>query len=260
MSVTAAALRELHRIHQQLAELRDRLERGPKQVRVREANVAQLDARLAEARDKTKQTQMAVDRKQLDLKAGEQKVVDLRVRWRKGPSLEPNWDVGEGYVVDIQGRPCVRTKVEIYPPADHPGVLTVGDTGRASAVGPTADGRTKPDVVLDVSAARFTNAAIVLYVVTFTLGSVIYPAYRVSARIWIETARLWPISGMFELKEQALAIGLGMLPFYWLVWKDPKDEETRMARVATTTILCVVVWYSFIAGHIVNNVRGLFGQ
>ena len=49
---------------------------------------------------------------------GGRKVVDLRVRWRKGPSLEPNWEVGEGYVVDIKGRPCVRTKVEIYPPAD----------------------------------------------------------------------------------------------------------------------------------------------
>jgi uncharacterized protein len=80
MSVTAAALRELHRIHQQLAELRDRLERGPKQVRAREANVAQLEQRLAEAREKAKQTQMAVDRKQLDLKSGEQKVVDLRVK------------------------------------------------------------------------------------------------------------------------------------------------------------------------------------
>ncbi|MCI0332025.1 MAG: phospholipase [Planctomycetes bacterium] len=80
MSITAAALRELHRIHQQLAELRDRLERGPKQVRARESNVAQLEARLAEARDKAKQTQMGVDRKQLDLKAGEQKVVDLRVK------------------------------------------------------------------------------------------------------------------------------------------------------------------------------------
>jgi predicted nucleic acid-binding Zn-ribbon protein len=80
MSITAAALRELHRIHQQLADLRDRLERGPKQVRAREANVAQLEARLTEARDKAKQTQMGVDRKQLDLKAGEQKVIDLRVK------------------------------------------------------------------------------------------------------------------------------------------------------------------------------------
>jgi predicted nucleic acid-binding Zn-ribbon protein len=80
MSITAAALRELHRIHQQLAELRDRLERGPKQVRVREGSVAQLETRLTEARDRAKQTQMGVDRKQLDLKAGEQKVVDLRVK------------------------------------------------------------------------------------------------------------------------------------------------------------------------------------
>ena len=111
-----------------------------------------------------------------------------------------------------------------------------------------------------VSAARFTNATIVIYLVTFALGSVIYPAYRVSARIWIETARLWPIIGMFEMKEQALAIGLGMLPFYWLVWRDPKDQETRTARLATTSILCAVVWYSFIAGHVVNNVRGLLGQ
>jgi len=111
-----------------------------------------------------------------------------------------------------------------------------------------------------VSAARFTNATIVLYVITFVLGGWIYPAYRVSARIWIETARLWPISGMFEMKEQALAIGLAMLPFYWLVWKDPRDEETRTARVATTSMLLVIVWYSFIAGHVVNNVRGLLGQ
>jgi predicted nucleic acid-binding Zn-ribbon protein len=80
MSITAAALRELHRIHQQLAELRDRLERGPRQVRAREANVVQIEARLTEARDRAKQTQMGVDRKQLDLKAGEQKVVDLRVK------------------------------------------------------------------------------------------------------------------------------------------------------------------------------------
>lgn len=80
MSITAAALRELHHIHQQLAELRDRLERGPRQVRAREASAAQLEARLAEAREKAKQTFLNVDRKQLDLKAGEQKVVDLRVK------------------------------------------------------------------------------------------------------------------------------------------------------------------------------------
>ena len=49
---------------------------------------------------------------------GDRKVIDLRVRWRKGPTLDPNWEVGEGYLVEIQGRPCVRTRVEIFPPPD----------------------------------------------------------------------------------------------------------------------------------------------
>lgn len=46
---------------------------------------------------------------------------------------------------------------EIYPPADHPGVLTVGDTSLSSALGPTADGRVKPDVILPATPSRFTG-------------------------------------------------------------------------------------------------------
>jgi predicted nucleic acid-binding Zn-ribbon protein len=80
MTVTAAALRELHSIHQQLAELHDRLERGPRQIRAREANAAQLQARVEEAQERVKQTQMAADRKQLDLRSGEQRIVDLRTK------------------------------------------------------------------------------------------------------------------------------------------------------------------------------------
>jgi uncharacterized protein len=80
MTVTAAALRELHRIHQQLAEMRDRLERGPRQIRARESNVTQQQTRIDEAQERVKQTQLAIDRKQLDLRAGEQRIIDLRVK------------------------------------------------------------------------------------------------------------------------------------------------------------------------------------
>jgi predicted nucleic acid-binding Zn-ribbon protein len=80
MALTAEALRELHRIHRQLAELRDRRERGPKQVAAREANLAKLTAALEQIRNTAKQTRLAVDRKQLDLKTGEQKIVDLRAK------------------------------------------------------------------------------------------------------------------------------------------------------------------------------------
>ncbi len=78
MTVTAAALRELHSIHRQLANLHDRLERGPRQVRSRAANVQQWEAQLAEAEERVKQTQLNIDRKQLDLKTGEQKITDLK--------------------------------------------------------------------------------------------------------------------------------------------------------------------------------------
>ena len=46
---------------------------------------------------------------------------------------------------------------EIYPPADAPGVLTIGDAGPASSSGPTLDGRTKPDAILEDSRADFTD-------------------------------------------------------------------------------------------------------
>jgi hypothetical protein len=45
-------------------------------------------------------------------------VVDLRVRWRKGRTLEPDWKVEHGYLVQVEGRPNVRTKLTIAPPAD----------------------------------------------------------------------------------------------------------------------------------------------
>ena len=45
-------------------------------------------------------------------------VIDLRVMWRKGRTLEPDWKVEHGYVVQVEGRPNVRTKLTIAPPAD----------------------------------------------------------------------------------------------------------------------------------------------
>ena len=49
---------------------------------------------------------------------------------------------------------------EIYPPADNALVLAVGDSDTASSVGPTADRRVKPDVVIEDSRAYFTNGEV----------------------------------------------------------------------------------------------------
>jgi hypothetical protein len=45
-------------------------------------------------------------------------VISLNVRWRKGQHLEPDWPIEHGYLVDIQGMPSIRTKLEIFPPRD----------------------------------------------------------------------------------------------------------------------------------------------
>jgi hypothetical protein len=54
-------------------------------------------------------------------KIGDRTIVELRVRWRKGQSLEPNWELNEGYLIEVEGRPTIRTKLEILPPPDFKG-------------------------------------------------------------------------------------------------------------------------------------------
>jgi len=80
MTVTAAALRDLHRIHRQLTDLRERLDRGPRQIKARQAGLDKLKEELAAARDAHLQAQKINDGKQLDLKTGEQRIVDLGVK------------------------------------------------------------------------------------------------------------------------------------------------------------------------------------
>jgi hypothetical protein len=49
---------------------------------------------------------------------------------------------------------------EIMPPADNPTVFTVGEQTEISSIGPTADGRIKPDAILDDATVTFTNGAV----------------------------------------------------------------------------------------------------
>jgi hypothetical protein len=46
-------------------------------------------------------------------------VVDLNVRWRKGQTLEPDWQLdSDGWVIQVDGRPSVTMKVGFLPPPD----------------------------------------------------------------------------------------------------------------------------------------------
>ncbi len=80
MTLTADALRELHRLHKQLSDLRERIQRGPKQIRARQANLAKMTEELAKLEAELKAARVRSDQKQLLLVSGEQKVEDLKVK------------------------------------------------------------------------------------------------------------------------------------------------------------------------------------
>ena len=110
-----------------------------------------------------------------------------------------------------------------------------------------------------VQGAGYAAAICVLWVVTFLFGAWIYTKYRMYVRIPIEQQGFWKTQGVFELKEHLAVIGLGSLPVYWLLWKDARNQDYAGARKWLTVLLAAMVWYMFLVGHIVNNVRG-FGS
>ncbi len=80
MAIHSVALRELHRIHTQLSDLRDRIERGPKQIRARQVIMATAEQKLAAVQQELKLARVAADQKNLQLKSGEAKIDDYKAK------------------------------------------------------------------------------------------------------------------------------------------------------------------------------------
>lgn len=77
LAVTADALRTLHRLHRQMADLRDQLAAGPRQLAARTKQLSAAEAAHATGLDEMKKAKMSVDQKQLQLRSAESKILDL---------------------------------------------------------------------------------------------------------------------------------------------------------------------------------------
>jgi hypothetical protein len=110
-----------------------------------------------------------------------------------------------------------------------------------------------------VSSTSYTNAIVVLFLITATLGAIIYPAYRLGIRVVLQDYHLSVPEGSFELKEHFVSIGAGLLPAYWYFWRQPLAPGRAGTRAALTTVLAFIVWWAFLVGHVLNNIRG-FGS
>jgi hypothetical protein len=108
-----------------------------------------------------------------------------------------------------------------------------------------------------VGSAHYANAVVALYLLQMILGGILYTNYRISVRLMLMTEHFLKSAGAFELKEHLVALGLGLLPAYWYYWHNAQKGESTHARTALTTFLAFIIWWSFLVGHIVDNVRGL---
>src|SRR5215475_3177238 len=79
-----------------------------------------------------------------------------------------------------------------------------------------------------VKAAAFANAIIILYVATTVLGAYIYLDFKVGIQPDLERDRHWHALGFFDLKEDFAAIGLGLLPAYWICWRRPLADDPAL--------------------------------
>lgn len=107
-----------------------------------------------------------------------------------------------------------------------------------------------------VPAAPYTNMIVLLYVLTAVMGAVIYPIYRVDVRELLEQLSERSTLGLFEIKEHVVAIGIGLLPAYWYYWRGAGAGQHPMTRKILTGLVAASVWWGFLIGHIVNNVKG----
>jgi hypothetical protein len=110
-----------------------------------------------------------------------------------------------------------------------------------------------------VPGLAFTNAVVVLYLVSWLLGAIVYLYFKIDVQPNLERDRHWHAMGYLDLKEDFVVIGLGLLPSYWFCWRRPVDGQNALIRTAVTILLAFIIWWSFLVGHVVNNIGGFGG-
>jgi hypothetical protein len=110
-----------------------------------------------------------------------------------------------------------------------------------------------------VQPAGFANAIVGLYLGAALLGAIIYLSFKTDIQPDLERDRHWHALGFFDLKEDFVSIGFGLLPAYWISWRRPIADERGRTAVALTTILAFIVWWGFLVGHVINDIMG-FGS
>jgi len=104
----------------------------------------------------------------------------------------------------------------------------------------------------------YSTPVVILFLIVAMMGAVLYPQYRLIVRPLIQTMDLRAANGAFELKEHFSALGLLVLPAYWLAWRQSPARENQAARLWLTWLIAGFVWWNFIVGQLLVAIKGLF--
>jgi hypothetical protein len=106
----------------------------------------------------------------------------------------------------------------------------------------------------------YAQVVSVAYVVTFALGALLYPSYRVHVRGYY-LDRFAPVfSCLFDVKETyaslalVVAVALGALA---RTWRPAETPALVRVYVVMSFVLCAVVWFNVVAGLLVVSARGV---
>lgn len=119
-NIGTSVLRVLHRLQRQLTDVRERLERGPRQIRVAESHVQHCDTQLTTVKAEAKSIRVAADQKQLHLKTCEDKVKDLRHKLNAAASNREYQLLREQIAADEMANSVLADEIlELFEKADE---------------------------------------------------------------------------------------------------------------------------------------------
>jgi len=87
----------LHQLRRQLKEVQDQLARGPRQIKLRQAKVTEAEASAAAKEQELKESKIALDRKNLELKSKETHWLDLQAKLNTASSNR-EYDIISGQI------------------------------------------------------------------------------------------------------------------------------------------------------------------
>jgi predicted nucleic acid-binding Zn-ribbon protein len=74
MASSSAILRELHRLHRFARELKDQIDRGPRQLKAQDDRIARFEAARTEAQDSIKKLKVKIHEKEVETKTKQQQI------------------------------------------------------------------------------------------------------------------------------------------------------------------------------------------